>query len=181
MLCVCAPHTCPQTHYNSERCKLETGNYVHGLELLEEKLACIGDLDVCHILTAFAILAPPLIAQQPTALSKPAASISITPLRNESRESREQRRGYLADVDLESVGGKHETFHEEHRGTIADQAVPFHLTQAQPTISRSTFCWLPCKHCSWTLIITTPLQTIIRTQITNHERLSALTELIPWP
>lgn len=46
-------------------------------------------------------------------------------------------------VHLKRIAGDHEALQQQHAGSVADQAVAFHLPQTQASISRATFRRLP--------------------------------------
>lgn len=46
-------------------------------------------------------------------------------------------------VHFKRIAGDHEALQQQHAGSVADQAVAFHLAQTQASISRATFCRLP--------------------------------------
>lgn len=46
-------------------------------------------------------------------------------------------------VHFEGVAGDHQALQQQHAGSVADQAVALHLSQAQASVSRAAFCWLP--------------------------------------
>ena len=67
--------------------QFESWNNIHRLQLLEEKLAGIGDFDRGDVLAGLAGVAPGLVGQQPAR---------------------------VAHVDVEGVAGDHQTLHQQH-------------------------------------------------------------------
>ena len=67
--------------------QFESWNNIHRLQLLEEKLAGIGDFDGGYVLAGLTGMAPGLIGQQPAR---------------------------VAHVDVEGVAGDHQTLHQQH-------------------------------------------------------------------
>ena len=48
----------------------------------------------------------------------------------------------VADVDVEGVGGDHETLDEQHARAVSDQTIALHLSESKTTLTGSTLRWL---------------------------------------
>merc|ERR1719175_319905 len=101
--------------------KFQPWNNVHRLELLEEQLAGVRDLDGVHGGRGLACVTPAAV--------------------------REQAAG-VAHVAGEGIARDHQPLHQEHARSVGNQAVPFHLTQPQASVSAPTLRRLPCQHCA---------------------------------
>lgn len=101
----------------------------HGHELLEEKLAGVGDPDLANLVTRVTQFAVILRLSQ----------IGLT-----------EETALLADVDTIAIRNIEETFLQESGRTMRYHAITFHLSKSQTTITSSSLSRLTSEDLSWT-------------------------------
>jgi hypothetical protein len=89
--------------------------------LLKEEFSGVRNRELRHLFGAFAVRAPPVVAQQAT---------------------------FLARIHLELVRRDHEPFEQQLGGAVANETVTLHLTQSETTFSGASFRGLTGQRCA---------------------------------
>lgn len=86
----------------------------------------------------------------------------------------------MAHVNRIVVGYIKQTFFEEACRSVRNHAVALHLTESEPTVTRSALCWLPCEDLRWPstsgvdFVCHHMLQTLIESGTKENHNLQAL-------
>lgn len=96
------------------------GKHNNHTDLLEEQFSGIRNRQLCHLLGALAVRAPPVVPHQPA---------------------------LLACVHLELVRRNHQPFKQQLRRAVSNQTVALHLSESQPAFARPSLRRLPGQRC----------------------------------